>query len=191
MEDTGCWQFARESNQAGVEAEQAGQRFLAAADSAAEAGAEMAFFRAEAERLKLDIAALQQPYSGFLVALKDTSLRGQQARDIFTAVGTAARVLSLDGEALNGVFTALEQIVGKGVVSTEDLRDQLGSRLSGAFAAAARAMEVSTQELGEMLQRARWPRTNCCPGSRRNSGELSARTWIRTEHQHGRAGRIQ
>ena len=146
-------QFARESNQAGVEAEQAGQRFLAAADSAAEAGAEMAFFRAEAERLKLDIAALQQPYSGFLVALKDTSLRGQQARDIFTAVGTAARVLSLDGEALNGVFTALEQIVGKGVVSTEDLRDQLGSRLSGAFAAAARAMEVSTQELGEMLQR--------------------------------------
>lgn len=146
-------QFARASNRAGLALEQSEQRFAAAADSSAAAASEMAFFRAEAERLKLDIEALQRPYSGFLVALKDTALEGQPARDIFTAIGTSARVLSLSGEDLRGVFTALEQIVSKGTVSAEELRGQLGERLPGAFQAAARAMGVTEGALDDMLRK--------------------------------------
>lgn len=146
-------QFARHINQSGAALERVEQRFASATDTSAEAADEMSFFRAEADRLRLGIESLQSPYSGFLVALKDTELRGQPAREIFTAIGVAARVLSLDGEDLRGVFTALEQIVSKGTVSAEELRGQLGERLPGAFQAAARAMGVTEGELDDMLRK--------------------------------------
>ena len=146
-------QLARSSNRAGLALEETSQRFAAATDSGAAAAAEMAFMRAEADRLALDIESLQRPHSGFLVALKGTTLEGQAARDVLTGVGTAARVLSLRGEDLRGVFTALEQIVSKGTVSAEELRGQLGERLPGAFQAAARAMGVTEEALDDMLRK--------------------------------------
>lgn len=156
-------QFARSSNQAGIASEQAAQRFAAAADTSAAAAAEFAFFRAEAERLKLDIESLQGPYSGFLVALKGTVLEGQPARDIFTGIATAARVLSLSTDDLRGVFLALEQMVSKGTVSAEELRGQLGERLPGAMRLAARAMGKTEEALDDMLRKGELAATDLLP----------------------------
>ena len=61
--------------------------------------------------------------------------------------------MGLSADDTRGALRALEQIVSKGTVSAEELRGQLGERLPGAFQIASRAMGVTTQELGEMLQR--------------------------------------
>ena len=86
-------------------------------------------------------------------AARGTRLEGEATRDIFSAVGEAARALGLSTADQSGVFTALEQIISKDVVSAEELRGQLGERLPGAFQIAARAVGVTTRELGEMLQK--------------------------------------
>ena len=65
-------------------------------------------------------------------------MEGQAARNIFTAVAGAARVMGASADDARGIFTALEQIVSKGTVSAEELRGQLGERLPGAFQIAAR-----------------------------------------------------
>ena len=139
--------------EAGLEAERLGARFRVAAGDAAGAAMEMAFVRAEADRLGIDLAAAADAYSGFAVAARGTALEGQAAREIFSAVAEASRVMGLSADQTAGAMLALEQIVSKGTVSAEELRGQLGERLPGAFQIASRAMGVTTSELGKMLQR--------------------------------------
>jgi tape measure domain-containing protein len=51
------------------------------------------------------------------------------------------------------VLKALEQMMNKGTVSSEELRHQLGDRIPGAFELFAKSMGVSTQKLGEMMKK--------------------------------------
>ncbi len=61
--------------------------------------------------------------------------------------------MGLSADQQQGALLALEQMISKGTVAAEELRGQLGERLPGAFQMAARAMGVTTKQLGEMLQR--------------------------------------
>ncbi|MCY3623396.1 MAG: tape measure protein [Gammaproteobacteria bacterium] len=140
----------REVVQAGIEFEAFEQKLRFATGSAAGATAELAFLRAEANRLGIDFNVLAESYSNFAAATRDTPLE-QQTREIFTAFAEGARVLRLTREQTRGLFLALEQIVSKGVVSAEELRQQLGERLPGALQIAARALGVTTEELNRML----------------------------------------
>ncbi len=128
-------------------------RFRAAAGSAEAGAAELAFVRAEAERLGIAFQGAAAAYSGFAAAAKGTALEGEAAREIFTAVAEAGRAMGLSAEQQQGALRALEQMISKGTVASEELRGQLGERLPGAFQLAARAMGVTTKQLGEMLQR--------------------------------------
>src|SRR5262249_2765500 len=65
---------------------------------------------------------------------------------------TAARALQLSQQDTSGVLLAVQQIMSKGTVQAEELRGQIGERLPGAFQIAARAMGVTTAELGKMLE---------------------------------------
>ena len=125
----------------------------AATGSAAAAQREFAFVASESRRLGLGLAATESAYVSLAAAARGTALEGQSARDIFTAVTEASRVMGLSSERTAGALTAVEQIISKGVVSAEELRGQLGERLPGAFQIAARAMGVTTAELGKMLQK--------------------------------------
>ena len=58
----------------------------------------------------------------------------------------------LAGHAYDGAMMALGQMVSKGNVSMEELRQQLGERLPGAYSIAARAMGVTEQQLGKLLE---------------------------------------
>jgi len=54
--------------------------------------------------------------------------------------------------ARSGSVNATQQMISKGVISSEELRQQLGESLPGAFQIAARAMGVTTQELSKILE---------------------------------------
>lgn len=110
------------------------------------------FAREEAYRLGLDLRATAQSYAQFAAAAKGTALEGEGTRKIFSAVSQAATVLQLSAHDTRGALRALEQMISKGNVQAEELRQQLGERLPGAFQIAARSMGVTTQELNDMLE---------------------------------------
>lgn len=125
------------------------QSALGSLDAAA--GAEK-YLRAESERLGLAFTDQIKSYVSLSAAAKGTAMEGENTRKIFSAVAEASVALGLRAEETSGALVAIQQMMSKGTVSAEELRGQLGERLPGAFNVAARAMGVTTQELGKMLE---------------------------------------
>lgn len=100
-------------------------------------------------------ATIQGSVEGYKLlsaATRGTNLEGEKTRKIFEATSIAARVLHLNGDDLYGTFKAFSDIASKGTVQSEELKRQLGNRVPGAFAIAARAMGVTTAELNNLLK---------------------------------------
>lgn len=108
------------------------------------------FVRRTAQRLGIEFSSLAQEYSKFSVATQGTNLEGANTRKIFVAVAEAARVNKVSTEEMAGTFVALTQIVSKGSVQMEELRQQLGDRLPGALQIMAAGLGVTTEKLIEM-----------------------------------------
>lgn len=113
---------------------------------------ELDFLRRTADRLGISFGTLADEYGKFAVATKGTNIGAADTRKIFLAVAEAGRVNKLSIEDMKGVFTALQQIVSKGKVQMEELRQQLGDRLPGAIQIMADALGVGTDELFKMVK---------------------------------------
>lgn len=120
--------------------------------SAEAANAELAFVRAEADRLGLEVGSVADSYLQLAAAAKGTALEGQATREVWSAVAGAMAKLGKSSADTQGALLAIGQMMSKGVVSAEELRGQLNERLPVALQAAAKAMGVTTQELGKLLQ---------------------------------------
>ena len=120
--------------------------------SQAAATAELQHARGVAEQLGLDIKSTTNSYIQFTAATQGTELQGKNSKKVFDAITMSMRVLNKSADDTSGALKALEQMVSKGTVSSEELKQQLGERLPGAFGAAAKAMGVTTQELNKMLE---------------------------------------
>lgn len=114
---------------------------------------ELVFLERNAARLGIEFGVLANQYSKFAIAANSANFTAQATRDVFLSVAEAGRVNKLSIDQLNGVFLALEQMISKGKVSSEELRRQLGDRLAGAFNIFADAIGVSAAELGEMMKK--------------------------------------
>jgi tape measure domain-containing protein len=114
--------------------------------------AEFDFIRRTSDRLGVSIGNLATEYSKFSIATKNTSIEGARAKKIFLQIAEAARVNRSSTEELQGVFVALTQIVSKGAVQMEELRQQLGDRLPGAIQIMADGLGVTTAELIKMME---------------------------------------
>lgn len=103
------------------------------------------------QKLGLSLGSTADGFMKFAAATQNTALEGSKTRDVFTAISEAATVLHLNGQQVNGMFLALEQMVSKGTVSMEELRRQLGNYLPGTMKTAADAMGVTTAQLNKMV----------------------------------------
>lgn len=117
----------------------------------AQSAQDLDFLRRSANRLGVDLGTLANEYSKFAIATQGTNLEGQATRRIFLAVSEAARVNRASQEQLAGTFVALTQIVSKGSVSMEELRQQLGDRLPGAVQILADALDLPVAKLIELI----------------------------------------
>ncbi|WP_232629166.1 tape measure protein [Methylobacterium sp. Leaf118] len=124
----------------------------AATGSTEAAQSAMAFVRSESDRLGLSLGSTAKDFTSFAAATRGTELEGEKTRKVFSAVAEAGTVLGLSADDMSGALLALSQMASKGTVSSEELRGQLGERLPGAFNIAAKAMGVTTSELGKMLE---------------------------------------
>jgi tape measure domain-containing protein len=89
----------------------------------------------------------------FRTAAEQSGLTLLQTEKIFRSVTKAAGVLGLKTDELTGIYLALEQMLSKGKVTTEELRRQLGERLPGAFGIMAAAIGVNITQLDAMLKK--------------------------------------
>lgn len=117
------------------------------------AGEEYDYLRAKADELGAAFGPLAESYSRFAVAARDAGMSTEATRYIFESFTEAAVAMRLSGDETAGAFRALEQIFSKGFIQAEELRGQLGDRLTGAFNLFAKAIGVSTQELNNMLEK--------------------------------------
>lgn len=92
-------------------------------------------------------------FTKFLAAAQQSNLSFKETSGIFETVTKASSVLGLKTDELRGVYLALEQMMSKGKVTTEELRRQLGERLPGAFGIMADALDVTIPKLDEMLKK--------------------------------------
>jgi tape measure domain-containing protein len=129
------------------------------------ASSEMDRLRAESERLGVPLETLARSWLAFAAAARGTALEGQQAREVFTALAEASTVLGLSQDQLQGALLALQQMISKGTVSSEELRQQLGERLYGAMQIAARSLGITTQALSDLLERGMIPTGRFLPVS--------------------------
>lgn len=136
----------------GQELQSAAIAMEAATGSAKKGREEMAFARREALRLGLNLRTTALDYAK-LYAAGEGKLGTKDIRNIFLGVSEAATVMGLSNDDAAGTLRAVQQMMSKGKVTAEELRQQLGDRMAPAFKLMAKAVGVSTMELDKMMQK--------------------------------------
>ncbi len=106
-----------------------------------------------AEFTGVNIVALTESYIKFRGSLEGSNTSLIDAQRIYERIVKASALLGASTDDVNGVLRALGQIMSKGKIQAEELRGQLGDRLTGAFGLMAKAIGVSTSELDKMLEK--------------------------------------
>ena len=83
---------------------------------------------------------LEQSFGKFLAAARGSGVEIDTVKNIFQGLTQAVSAFGLSSSDSNLAFLAVEQMMGKGVVSAEELRRQLGERIPTAMTAMARAV---------------------------------------------------
>lgn len=99
-----------------------------------------------------EITVLMGNYAKFHSAANMANMSMEEQTKIYEALTRAGTYYSLTADEMNGVMLAVNQMISKGKVSSEELRRQLGERLPGAMNLAAKAMGVTTAELDKMIR---------------------------------------
>lgn len=112
---------------------------------------EFEFLRETASNLGMEFYSTADAYKSIAASAKETSLKGDGVRKVFVGISEASMALGLSAESTEGVLRAVSQMMGKGKVSAEELRQQMGEHLPGAFNLAAESMGMSTQEFDKLM----------------------------------------
>lgn len=144
--------FGKEAVQTAAKIESIGNSLKFITGSSANAEKTMAYLRELSNRLGLEFESTAQAFKLFAGATTQAGMTLGQTKSIFESVSKAVTTMGLSAEDANGVFLALSQIMSKGKVSAEELRGQIGERIPGAFAIAAKAIGVTEQQLNKMLE---------------------------------------
>lgn len=110
-----------------------------------------------------ELTTLMGNYAKFHSAANMAGMSLLEQQHIYESLTRAAAFYNLTADETNGVMLAVNQMISKGKVSSEELRRQLGERLPGAMNLAAQAMGVSTAELDKMIRDGKVMATDLLP----------------------------
>lgn len=98
-------------------------------------------------------------YVRFRAAVGQSNLTVKEGQQIFESIAKSSAALGLSQEKTNDVFLALEQMLSKGTIMSEELRRQMGQHLPVAISAMAKAAQDAkisvsgtTSELFELMK---------------------------------------
>lgn len=146
-------EFSQVSIEAAISFERVNTALSFTLGSAQKAGDAIAALRADSNRLGIDAQGSIEGFLQLAASARGTSLEGSAIEQVEGAASQASSVFQLTSEQSDRVTLALSQMSSKGKISSEELRQQLGEVLPGAFQIAARSIGVTTAELDQMLRR--------------------------------------
>lgn len=106
-----------------------------------------------ADQMGISFEQAAQPMARLAFAARSAGIEADGLDSLFQGVSSAAVALKLDSERLNRAFTAFEQILSKGRVSSEELRGQLAEAIPGIVPIVQRALRLTDRELDELLEK--------------------------------------
>lgn len=139
-------------NRVGQDFEGMRATMLASSGGAKQAAKDLAFIRDEAVRLGVDLRSSADAFVKLQFAAKD-SMTNEQTRELFTGFSEFATALQIDKFRYEKGLTALQQMLNKTTIMSEELKQQLSEQVPGSIQVFARALNVSTKELFEMMER--------------------------------------
>lgn len=128
------------------------QTFTAVSGSSTIAQIQMKYLAEFADKAGVKFDDLAKNYAQITAAAKGTVLEGERTQMIFEAITMAGAKLGLSGEEVKGTLVAIQQMMSKGRITAEELRQQLGDRFPGAVQIMATAAGVTTQALDKMMR---------------------------------------
>lgn len=111
------------------------------------------FLSTLADKTGQDIEKLSENYIAFAGATRNTSLEGAKGDEIFRAFSNTFSALGKSSDVANRGLYAVQQMISKTKVNSEELNQQLAEALPGANKLFADALGVSTQKLADMMKK--------------------------------------
>lgn len=127
---------------------------LMVSDSSEEAGKRMQFVRDQSYRLGLDLKTASQGYTQMAIAANGVLTKSQND-DLFKAFSEYSTALQVDPVKYQRGITAIQQMMGKGQIMAEELKQQLAEGIPGSLQvfikASQEAFNDSTIDVTKML----------------------------------------
>lgn len=120
--------------------------------SAEQAEKAIAFLRDTARKSGLAVGDISDSFVKFTASARASGLSMQLVEDVFRSTAQAAGTLGLSGDKVSHILDALGQMANKGVVSMEELRQQLGDSLPGALGLMAKGLGITEQQLVKLVE---------------------------------------
>ena len=108
---------------------------------------------ARSKQLGASLQVVTSTYGKYAIAASQAGVSHSNIEKTYNSLISASVAFGLSQENTKLALKAVEQMFSKGQVQAEELRGQLGEQLPGAFQLSAKAMGVTTAELGAMLKR--------------------------------------
>lgn len=147
-----AFRFVEGAIDADVQIQRVVNTLTAASKSADQAARDFAYLKDESNRIGFSLLENANAFARFSVAARAASMSSEQTRKIFTSVQESAAVMGLTTDQTASVMLALEQMMSKGTVMSQELRLQLGNAMPGAMDTFARALGVTQQKLYQMVE---------------------------------------
>jgi tape measure domain-containing protein len=135
-----------------VQLQQSQNALSAVTGGTLQADAALKLINKTADELGLRATSLTKDFTQLAAATRGTQLEGAETEKLFTSLSAASATLGLSNETTSRAFNALQQIISKGTVTAEELRGQFAEALPGGMQIAARAFNVTTEQLGKMVE---------------------------------------
>ena len=101
----------------------------------------------------IDLEVVAKGYRNFYSSAKMAGFDKGGIQQMYSDMLLSTRAIGASTQQTEGALLALEQMLSKGRVSMEELRRQMGNAIPGAFEIGARAMNMTTAEFNNFVQK--------------------------------------
>lgn len=116
------------------------------------AASQIKFLQNTANTAGVSVDSISQSFVKFAASMNSANIPVAESNALFQSLTQAAGTLGLSGDKVSHMLDALSQMAGKGVVSLEELRQQLGDSLPGALGLVAKGFGITEAELIKLVE---------------------------------------
>ncbi|OJV23026.1 MAG: hypothetical protein BGO30_01225 [Bacteroidetes bacterium 41-46] len=111
------------------------------------------FVNEQSKKYNQELIGLTGNYAKFYAAARGSNMSLKDTQNVFDALTQSSTYFNLSADETSGVMLAVTQMMSKGKITAEELRGQLGERLPSAIQIMARALNITTAQLDDMMKK--------------------------------------